>query len=69
MEVHYIEVLETVLGKKAKLDLLPMQPGDVPATMADTSELDKAVGYKPATTIDIGVRNFVRWFKDYYSVD
>ena len=64
--MRYIEVLEMVLGKKAKLDLLPMQPGDVPATMADTSELDKAVGYKPATTIDAGIRNFVQWYQEYY---
>lgn len=66
--MRYIEVLEQELGRKAKLDLLPMQPGDVPATMADTSELELAVGYKPATTIETGIRKFVEWYKQYYRI-
>ncbi len=65
--MRYIEVLEAALGRKAKLDLLPMQLGDVPATMADTTELERAVGYKPATTIEVGVRKFVEWYRGYYT--
>ena len=64
--MRYIEVLEQCLGKKAQLDLLPMQPGDVPATCADTGELEKAVGYKPQTPVEIGVKRFAEWYKDYY---
>lgn len=65
--MRYIEVLEAALGKKAKLDLLPMQLGDVPATMADTTELERAVGYRPATTIEVGVRKFVEWYTQHYA--
>jgi UDP-glucuronate 4-epimerase len=64
--MRYIEVLEQCLGKKAQLDLLPMQPGDVPATCADTGELEKAVGYKPQTPVEIGVKRFAEWYQDYY---
>ena len=63
---RYIEVLEQCLGKKARLDLLPMQAGDVPATSADTVELQKAIGYKPQTPIEIGVRRFAEWYQDFY---
>jgi len=64
--MRYIEVLEECLGKKAKLELLPMQAGDVPATFADVSELERAVGYKPQTTIETGVRRFAEWYQSYY---
>jgi UDP-glucuronate 4-epimerase len=64
--MRYIEVLEQCLGKKAQLDLLPMQPGDVPATCADTGELEKAVGYKPQTPVEIGVKRFAEWYQGYY---
>jgi UDP-glucuronate 4-epimerase len=66
--MRYIEVLEKCLGKKAKLDLLPMQPGDVPATVADVSRLERAVGYRPRTTVDVGVPRFVEWYRSYYKV-
>jgi UDP-glucuronate 4-epimerase len=66
--MRYIEVLEACLGRKAILDLLPMQPGDVPATVADTSELHAAVGFKPATPVEDGVARFVEWYSDYYGV-
>ncbi len=66
--MRYIEVLERCLGKKAKLELLPMQPGDVPATYADVSDLEAAVGFRPATTVEDGVSRFVAWYKDYYKV-
>jgi len=66
--MRYIEVLEERLGRKAQMDLLPMQPGDVPATVADTSELAGAVGFKPATTVEEGVGKFVDWYLAYYGV-
>jgi UDP-glucuronate 4-epimerase len=64
--MRYIEVLEQCLGKKAQLDLLPMQAGDVPATCADTGELERAVGYKPQTPVEIGVKRFAEWYQGYY---
>lgn len=64
----YIEAVEEALGKKAIKDLLPLQPGDVPDTYADSSELERAVGYKPATPVKQGVANFVAWYRDYYKV-
>ena len=63
-----IAVLEEELGRKATMDLLPMQPGDVPSTMADVSELEQAAGFRPKTTIREGVAAFVKWYKDYYKV-
>jgi UDP-glucuronate 4-epimerase len=65
---HYIEVLEACLGKKAIKNLLPLQPGDVPDTYADVSELVTDVEYKPATTVEFGVRAFVDWYRNYYKV-
>ncbi len=66
--LDYIGALETCLGRKAKMELLPMQPGDVPSTMADVTELERAVGFRPATTIEDGISRFVEWYKDYYKV-
>ena len=66
--LDYIGALETCLGKKAKMELLPMQPGDVPSTMADVTELEQAVGFRPTTTIQDGIARFVEWYKDYYNV-
>jgi UDP-glucuronate 4-epimerase len=66
--MHFIEVLERCLGRKAVLDLLPMQPGDVPATYADTSALEAAVGFRPATDLETGIARFVEWYKAYYGV-
>ena len=63
--MRYIEVLEQCLGRKAIMDFQPMQPGDVPETYADTSELQKAVGYKPDTPIEVGVKRFVDWYLQY----
>jgi UDP-glucuronate 4-epimerase len=65
--MRYIEVLEQCLGRKAKLELLPMQAGDVPATFADVGELERAVGYRPQTTIEVGVRRFADWYRSYYA--
>jgi len=63
--MRYIEVLETCLARKAVIDFQPMQPGDVPETCADTTELEKAVGYKPDTPIEVGVQRFVEWYLEY----
>jgi UDP-glucuronate 4-epimerase len=65
--MRYIEVLEKCLGKKAKKKMLPMQPGDVPATVADIRKLRK-LGWKPTTRIEKGITNFVSWYKEYYKI-
>ena len=62
----YIRAIEDALGKKAKLDLLPMQAGDVAATEADTSALEAATGFRPATPVAEGVARFVKWYLEYY---
>jgi UDP-glucuronate 4-epimerase len=64
--MRYIEVLEQCLGRKARKNLLPLQPGDVPDTFADIDDLVKDVGYRPATPVEVGVRRFVDWYCDYY---
>lgn len=61
-----IETLERCLGKKAEKILLPMQPGDVPATYADVNDLVREVGFQPATSIEEGVKRFVDWYQGYY---
>ena len=66
--MHYIEVLEDCLGKKAKKNMLPLQPGDVEATYADVDDLVRDVNYKPNTTIEDGIKEFVKWYKEYYKV-
>jgi len=65
---EYIEALEDALGRKAEKNYLPMQPGDVPATSANTDELDAWVGFKPGTPVREGVRRFVEWYRGYYRV-
>jgi len=62
----YIEALEEALGRRAERNLLPMQPGDVPATSANTDELDAWVGFKPGTPVREGVRRFVQWYSGFY---
>jgi UDP-glucuronate 4-epimerase len=64
--MRLVEILESELGKKAQKDLLPMQPGDVPATYADVDDLQKAVGFRPATPLEEGVRRFVEWYRSFY---
>ncbi|HXN16568.1 MAG TPA: NAD-dependent epimerase [Usitatibacter sp.] len=66
--MRYIQALESALGRKAKLELLPMQAGDVPATEADTTALEQATGFKPATPVEEGIERFVSWYCDYYQV-
>ena len=66
--MRYIEVLEDCLGKTAVKNMLPLQPGDVPATYADVSDLLRDVGYKPDMSIEQGIGNFVDWYRGYYNV-
>jgi UDP-glucuronate 4-epimerase len=66
--MRYIEVLEESLVKKAKKKLLPMQPGDVPKTVADIRKL-RRLGWKPTTRIEKGIKNFVEWYKEYYNME
>ena len=64
--MRYINALEDCLGKKAKMDMLPMQPGDVPATAADVSRLQNAVDFRPRTEVETGIAKFVDWYRSYY---
>src|SRR3989344_4718669 len=64
--MQYIRVLEQCLGKKATLEMLPMQAGDVPATYADTADLSRDTGFVPATSTETGVARFVEWYQEYY---
>ncbi len=64
----FIETLEKCLGKEAIKNMLPLQPGDVPDTYADVSDLVNDMGYKPATPLEDGIRNFVEWYKEFYKV-
>jgi UDP-glucuronate 4-epimerase len=64
--LRYIEVLEQCLGKSASMEMLPLQAGDVPDTEADVSALMKSIGYRPVVSVEVGVRNFVRWYRDYF---
>ncbi|OQZ01375.1 MAG: capsular biosynthesis protein CpsI, partial [Planctomycetes bacterium UTPLA1] len=65
---RYIEVLEARLGRKAEQILLPLQPGDVPDTCADVTELSHDTGYAPSTPIEVGIGRFVDWYRAYYRV-
>ncbi|MBU2875301.1 NAD-dependent epimerase [Marinobacter salexigens] len=65
---RFIEIIEQRVGKKAQKNLLPMQPGDVPATYANVDDLISDVGYKPATGVEEGIANFVDWYRDFYQV-
>jgi len=66
--MRYIEALEQCLGTKAIMEMLPMQPGDVPATSADVTRLQRDVGFRPATRVEDGIAKFVAWYRDYYKV-
>jgi UDP-glucuronate 4-epimerase len=66
--LQYIEVLESCLGRKAIMEMLPLQPGDVPDTEADVTDLIQTVGYRPQVSVENGVANFVRWYREYYRV-
>lgn len=66
--MHMIETLEKCLGKTAEKNLMPIQPGDVPATYADVDDLVRDVGFSPATPIETGISNFVDWYREFYKV-
>jgi len=66
--MRFIELIEANLGRKARKNMLPMQPGDVPVTYADVDDLDKDVGFKPGTPIEKGIKKFVEWYKKYYHI-
>jgi UDP-glucuronate 4-epimerase len=66
--LDYIKVLEANLGKKATLELLPLQPGDVPDTFANVDDLVSDFDFKPTTTIEEGIKRFVAWYRDYFKV-
>ncbi|AOE41511.1 NAD-dependent epimerase [Pantoea agglomerans] len=66
--MNYIEAIEKALGITARKNLMPMQPGDVLETSADTEALFKAIGFKPQTGVEEGVKNFVEWYRDFYRV-
>ena len=65
---RYIEVIEECLGKRAVKNLLPMQPGDVADTYADVAELTRDTGYSPSTPVEVGVKRFVDWYRDFYQI-
>jgi UDP-glucuronate 4-epimerase len=67
--MDYIGAIEDCLGKTAEKNLLPLQPGDVPDTWADTEDLAADVGYQPGTPIEVGVKNFVEWYVKFYKID
>ena len=66
--MDYIKALEKVLGKKAKINFLPLQQGDVLDTYANVENLNKKFNYKPSTSINYGILNFVKWYRDYYKI-
>ena len=66
--MHYIETLEKCLGKEAEKELLPLQPGDVPDTYANVDDLVADLDYKPATSVEQGIANFVDWYREYYEI-
>ena len=66
--MDYVSALENALDIKAQIENMPMQPGDVEATYADTSKLERYIGFKPKTNINFGIKKFVEWYKDFYEI-
>jgi len=66
--LDFVEAIEEALGRTAIKNFLPLQPGDVPATWADVSDLESDLGYKPNTNIKVGVKRFVEWYRIYFTV-
>jgi UDP-glucuronate 4-epimerase len=66
--MHVVALLEKQFGRTAAKEMLPMQPGDVPATYADIEDLARAIGFRPATTIEEGVARFAKWYRDYHNL-
>ena len=65
--MEFIQTIETCLGKKAQMEMMPMQPGDVYQTYADTSRLAAEIGYRPSTLLADGIAKFVEWYKVFYN--
>jgi len=66
--MHVVAVLEKELGREAVKEMLPMQPGDVMETFADIDDLARDTGFRPQTSIELGLRNFVAWYRDYFRI-
>jgi UDP-glucuronate 4-epimerase len=66
--MHVVSLLEKEFGRTTTKEMLPMQPGDVPATYADIEDLARAIGFRPATTIEDGVARFAKWYRDYHNL-
>ncbi|HJF27783.1 NAD-dependent epimerase [Acinetobacter bohemicus] len=66
--IDFIRAIENSVGKKALIEMLPLQEGDVPDTLADSSALEQSVGYKPSVSVDDGVKQFVDWYRDFYQI-
>ncbi len=66
--MDYIAAIENALGMKAEMNMLPLQAGDVPATLADVEDLVRDVGYRPDTSVQEGVSRFVKWYREYYEI-
>lgn len=66
--LYFIECIEKAVGKKAKLNLLPIQPGDLPETFADIAKSKKMLGFDPKVKIEDGIKEFAKWFKEYYKI-
>jgi UDP-glucuronate 4-epimerase len=66
--MHVIGCLEKAIGRTVEKRMLPMQAGDVPATYADVEDLTEAVGFRPATPIEVGIERFVAWYREFYRV-
>ena len=64
--MDYISAIEQAIGKKATIELLPLQPGDVPDTFADVDDLVKQFNYRPTTSVQDGIQKFVEWYREYY---
>ena len=65
----YIKEIEINLGQKAKKNLLPLQPGDIPDSLSDITQLNRLTGYRPKTSYKEGVSRFIKWYKEYYQID
>ena len=65
---HVVDLLEQALGRTAQREMLPMQPGDVPATYADVDDLMRDVGFRPSTSIADGIAKFVSWYRAYHKL-
>jgi UDP-glucuronate 4-epimerase len=66
--IRFIETIEDCLGIKAEKNFMPIQPGDVPTTFADVDDLVKDVGFQPSTPIDVGIANFINWYRIFYQI-